>query len=127
MSGVLSPVPQFGDQVRIKETSDTLQAGLAGWEGEVFGVTTPSVTGVAVVGGAPDDVALNVHFRERNIDHWFRPDLIEVLHHNVGAEMTIQGASVKWVRQADGSWGEVPMNKGARGGLVALLRRLFGR
>ena len=118
--------PGFGDQVRVKEAPETISAGLAGLEGEVFGFTTPSATGVTVVGGAPDDHALNVYFRDTKADHWFRPDLLEFLHHNVGAEATVKGAPVKWVRQADGSWAEVPLPLGA-GGIGAFIRRLFGR
>jgi hypothetical protein len=80
-----------------------------------------------VIGGAPDDHALNVYFSNRKVDHWFRPNLLEFLHHNVGAEMKIDGAPIKWVRQADGSWGEVPIDKPGGGGVTGFLRRLFGR
>ena len=50
----------FGDRVRIKETPETRASGVAGLEGDVYGFTTPSVTAIEVVGGSPDDFAINV-------------------------------------------------------------------
>jgi hypothetical protein len=94
----------FGDRVRIKQSPETTAAGVAGLEGDVYGFTTPSVTGVDVIGGAPDDYAINVSLNTLGTDRWFRPDLVEFLHYNVGTEMT--AGNVRAVRQADGSWAE---------------------
>jgi hypothetical protein len=96
----------FGDRVRILESPETAAAGLAGLEGDVYGCTTPSMTGVEVIGGAPDDYALNVNLELKNEAFWFRPDLVELLHHNAGLEISAGGA--KAIRQADGSWVESP-------------------
>lgn len=97
----------FGDRVRILESPETLSAGVAGLEGEVYGFTTPSSTGVYVIGGAPDDHALNVNLESMDEAFWFRPDLVELLHHNAGFEIRV--ADVKAIRQADGSWIETTL------------------
>jgi hypothetical protein len=109
----------FGDRVRIKASPETEAAGVAGLEGDVYGFTTPSVTGVSVIGGSPHDHALNVSIENRGA-LWFRPDLVEVLHHNAGLEVSV--GNVKAIRRADGSWSESAINGG---GLLARLRRLF--
>ena len=113
----------FGDRVRVRESAETTVEGLAGLEGDVYGFTTPSVTGVTVVGGAPNDHAINVHLEKLSTDRWFRPDLLELLHHNVGAEMVV--GNVKAVRQPDGSWSESVMP--SRAGLLTRLRSWFKR
>jgi hypothetical protein len=94
----------FGDRVRVKQTPETSAAEVANMEGDVHGFTTPSVTGVSVIGGAPDDHAINVYFQALSSDRWFRPDLLEFLHHNAGTEVVV--GNVKAVRQSDGSWVE---------------------
>jgi hypothetical protein len=119
-------MPDFGDRVRIKESPETLSARVAGLEGDVYGFTTPSVTGVEVIGGAPDDYALNVSLPDRDAELWFRPDLVELLHHNPGTVMQV--GDVQAVRQPDGSWLETSVSQESRGGSVlAWLRRLIGR
>lgn len=40
----------FGDNVRVRSTLETEALGMAGHVGQVYGETTPSVTGMAVVG-----------------------------------------------------------------------------
>ena len=52
--------PSFGDNVVIRSTRETEAAGVAGRTGSVTGFTTPSVTGVEVVGGTAEDYALGV-------------------------------------------------------------------
>lgn len=96
----------FGDRVRILASPETIAAGVAGLEGDVYGFTTPSMTGVDVIGGAPDDYALNVNLELKDEAFWFRPDLVELLHHNAGIEVNACG--IKAVRQADGTWIESP-------------------
>lgn len=99
----------FGDRVRVKVTPETTASGVAGLEGDVYGFTTPSSTGMQVIGGAPDDYALNVSIEGHGSDLWFRPDLLEFLHHNPGMEMI--AGNVRTVRQADGSWKKCPIDK----------------
>jgi hypothetical protein len=106
--------PAFGDQVRVRSTAETLAAGVAGLEGEVHGFTTPSVTGVEVIGSPADDHALHVWFGDDREGRWFHPDLLELLHHNVGMEIKVKGSSVKSVRNAAGGWDDVPVeNRGS--------------
>ena len=116
----------FGDRVRIKVTAETVEAGVGGLEGDVYGFTTPSVSGVTVVGGAPDDHALNVWFESLASALWFRPDLLEFLHHNDGSEVRI--GNVLAVRRADGSWFETtvgsPSVSGHNTGAVGMLERV---
>jgi hypothetical protein len=62
----------FGGHVRIVETDDTRGGGWVGLGGHCWGVATPSVTGVGVVGGPAGDLALNVHFADDDVpDAWF--------------------------------------------------------
>ena len=44
------PEVSFGDNVRVVRTRETEALGVAGRVGQVFGYTTPSITGVVVVG-----------------------------------------------------------------------------
>ena len=93
----------FGDRVRIRRTPETEAAGVADREGNVYGFTTPSITGVSVIGGAPEDNALNVEI-EGHEALWFRPDLVELVHHNAGMEIRV--GNVRAVRRDDGTWDE---------------------
>ena len=51
----------FGDHVRVRRTEDTEALDIAGRIGEVHGYTTPSITGVAVVGCDGTDYAIAVY------------------------------------------------------------------
>ena len=93
---------EFGDHVRIKSSPDTEAAGIAGLEGDVHGFTTPSSTGVEVLGGAPGDYALHVYIEGYEGELWLRPELLEFLDHSAGQEMVI--GNHKAIRQADGTW-----------------------
>ncbi len=66
----------FGDRVRIRQDADTDAVGMSGEVGEVRGVTTPSVTGVAVVGRLDDDCAFDVYVERLNRGAWFSPSLL---------------------------------------------------
>ena len=50
----------FGDNVRVVSTPLTVSLGLAGLTGQVYGETSPSVTGVEAVGETSKDYAINV-------------------------------------------------------------------
>ena len=71
----------FGDNVRVRATPATENVGVAGRAGNIHGVTTPSVTGVEVVGGLAGDQAFNVFFDELNKGFWFAPELLEFVDH----------------------------------------------
>ncbi|MEQ8856775.1 hypothetical protein [Gimesia sp.] len=94
----------FGDHVRVLSASETDERGLAGKCGQVYGETTPSVTGVEVIGEAREDYALNVFMEDLDSDFWFAPDLLELIDHAAGTEIII--GNRKAVRRADGSWEE---------------------
>ncbi len=114
----------FGDRVRIKESAETSAAGIAGVEGDIYGMTTPSVTNVEVIGGAPEDCALNISIESLKKTFWVRPDLVEVLHHNAGMEMVV--GNIRAVRLADGSWIEseiMPCEPGPWSRIKSLFKR----
>lgn len=94
----------FGDNVRVLDTDLTRARGLAGLRGQVYGVTKPSVTGVEVIGDCADDVALNVHFKERGGAFWFDPRLVQFVDHAPGTNVRINGTS--FVRKVGGEWVE---------------------
>lgn len=98
--------PSFGDNVRIRVTKETQDAGVAGLDGQVYGETIPSVTGVQVIGSASDDYALNVHFEGRSEALWFARELVELLDHAPGTEIRLDGVDKKWTRTVDGGWHE---------------------
>ncbi|HZO47975.1 MAG TPA: hypothetical protein VFB68_18910 [Xanthobacteraceae bacterium] len=99
--------PEFGDTVCIVDTPLTRARGFAGLHGVVYGFTTPSATGVAVIGNATEDAALNVHFESRNEAFWFAPELVQFVDHGAGSTVTVDGVDKKLVRRADGGWDEI--------------------
>ncbi|MCL4524150.1 MAG: hypothetical protein M1453_06515 [Acidobacteria bacterium] len=97
----------FGDTVRVRSTALTEGRGLARRVGRVFGETTPSITGVDVIGGSGADYAINVFFEDRNQAYWFAASLLEFVDHAPGTEITLEGVPKKWVRTEAGEWLEV--------------------
>jgi hypothetical protein len=98
--------PSFGDNVRIRSSAETEANGLAGLTGQIYGQTTPSVTGVEVIGGLTSDYAINVFFADRQESFWFAPELVEFVDHAPGTEVTIAGVAKKWIRTEAGEWKE---------------------
>lgn len=96
----------FGDNVRIRATPLTEQLGLAGQRGSIYGETTPSVTGVEVIGQVTNDYAVNVMIEARREQLWFAPDLVEFVDHGAGTEVRIGNKHL--VRDGSGEWSEVP-------------------
>jgi hypothetical protein len=92
-------IQQF-DNVRIVRTPETESLGFAGETGSCHGFTTPSITGVEVVGGDESDLAFNVHFGEN--DAWFAPELVEFVDHAPGSTISIGDRT--FVRTKDGAW-----------------------
>jgi hypothetical protein len=93
------------DNVRIIGTPETERFGYASRLGVCHGFTTPSVTGVEVVGRTEDDFAIAVHFEDLDTEIWFSADLVELVDHGPGATMSV-GDSYSAVRLADGTWNE---------------------
>jgi len=100
--------PTFGDHVRIRSSAETEQMGVAGQVGQVFGQTTPYMTGVMVIGKLSSDYAINVHFDDRNESFWFAPGLVEFVDYAPGTEIGLDDSSKKWVRMENGEWREEP-------------------
>jgi len=96
----------FGDNVEIRDVELTRQLGLAGVRGVVYGETRPSFSGVKVIGTSDDDYALNVFFEARKESFWFAPQLVGLINHGAGLELTLGGVDKKWVRRSDGGWDE---------------------
>jgi hypothetical protein len=94
----------FGDNVRVLATPDTVERALAGETGQVYGETTPSSTGVEVIGKLAEDYAINVYFEKRSESFWFAAQLLELVDHAPGTVITLKGVAKKWTRSADGSW-----------------------
>lgn len=101
-----NPPVSFGDNARVMATLETESVGLAGLTGQVYGHTTPSVTNVDVIGDLTEDIAVNVHFDDRDEAFWFAPELLEFVNHGEGTEITLDGVDKKWTRNADGEWDE---------------------
>ena len=92
----------FGDNVRVLDTAETQRRGFAGRRGQVYGHTTPSITGVEVIGSTGEDFALNVHFEDLGEAHWFARELLEFVDHAPGTEIVI--GEKRLVRDEDGDW-----------------------
>ncbi|MFN0219347.1 MAG: hypothetical protein ACKVP4_11090 [Hyphomicrobium sp.] len=100
----------FGDTVRVRANFETRDLGLAGLTGRVMGFTTPSVTGVRMIGDLADDHAIAVHIDKRDANLWFHEDLLEVLDRGAGTVCMVDGVNMRAVRNADGSWREEPFD-----------------
>ena len=109
----------FGDTVRIVSTAETLEMGLAGCIGQVYGLTTPSVTGIEMIGHSQQDHAINVYFDDRSEGFWFAPELVEFVDHAPGT--TIKIGDKTSIRQADGQW----LDSEAKPSLLTRIKRFF--
>jgi hypothetical protein len=92
----------FGDTVRIRSTAETERLGLAGRTGLVYGLTTPSVTSVQVIGSVANDRALAVKLEVQCDPLWFDPDLVEFVDHTPGT--TVRIGSQGFTRSVGGEW-----------------------
>jgi hypothetical protein len=94
----------FGNSVRIKSSPETINAGLAGKIGRVFGETTPSMMDVDLIGPLKEDYALNVYFEDIKKSFWFDPSLLENLDNGAGTTMTLDGVEREWIKDENGQW-----------------------
>ena len=93
----------MGDHVRIATAEETIATDFAGMEGTCYGFTTPSVTGVRVIGEPSEGYPLNVGFDD-GTTAWFDRSLVEFLDVSAGA--VIQIGNHRLVRDANGDWVE---------------------
>jgi len=91
--------------VRILPTPETITAGFANRVGQCLGFTTPSVTGVEVIGASEDDFAFSVLF-DGGPQVWFAPSAVEPLGFEPG--QLAQIGDKTFVRSANGDWVEAP-------------------
>jgi hypothetical protein len=99
----------YGDNVRIRRTRETERLGVADAIGNVYGDTTPSETGVEVIGELRSDYAFQVYFESLKKSCWFAPEMLEFVDHAPGTEVHVHGSAFKSVRQRDGTWKDVPI------------------
>lgn len=92
----------FGDIVRIVQTPEMTQAKIAGLEGEIYGFTTPSASGVSVIGSLANDFAWNIHIPSLNQEFWLDPSNIELVHHPETIELTIGSKTIRATRTENG-------------------------
>jgi hypothetical protein len=92
---------EFGDTVRILSDPETTAAGYANRIGICYGFTTPSVTGVEVIGPALEDEALNIQF-DNSSSAWFARSLVAFV--DVGSGQTMRIGKKWFVRTPDGEW-----------------------
>ena len=102
---ITNPRITFGDKVRIRSTDATEARGVAGQTGIAYGYTTPSVTGVEVIGNPSEDYAVSVGIEGLNEQFWFAEDLLEFVNHGAGTTMEIGGP--RFIRDEHGEWREV--------------------
>jgi len=74
--------------------------------GHLGEVTTPSVTGVQVLGESAEDCAFNVYIESVDRDAWFSRELLEFVDHAAGTTMTLTGIPKIWTRTNTGEWSE---------------------
>ena len=106
-----TPQITFGDNVKVRGTPETEANGLAGLVGQVYGATTPSVTGVEVIGDLARDRAVAVHFHGRGETLWFAEELLEFVDHAPGTTVGAAGGNKSLVRSETGEWIEIQEKK----------------
>jgi hypothetical protein len=106
MTENIAPV-EFGDEVRFRANSHTIEAGISGLDGTVHGFTTPSSTGIEAVGPLADDFAINVYVDSLSQGFWIDPSMVELVHRPEVMEFGVAGKTIRVTRTADGSVEEV--------------------
>jgi hypothetical protein len=97
-------VPGFGDRVRILPTPATVRLGLSNKIGLVHGVTTPSITGVEVIGPCVGDRAFNVRVEGDDRAIWLPLNALEFVDHAEG--ITVRIGRKNLIRSRSGKWRE---------------------
>jgi hypothetical protein len=105
---VNSPRIAFGDKVRVRASHRTEKDGIAGRIGIVHGFTTPSQTGVEVVGECTDDYAIAVMIEGKSSAIWVDESLLELIDHQPGT--VVQIGSRRLIRDQQGEWRHLKLN-----------------
>jgi hypothetical protein len=99
----------FGDNVRVLPSPETDSLKISGLTGVVYGETTPSITGVTVIGKTADDYAFNVNFGDALPSQWLAPQLLEFIDHAPGSVAKV--GTKEFVRDESGDWKATTTNK----------------
>lgn len=118
-----SDLPGMFDNVIVRDTPITAAEGIAGLSGQVYGVTTPSSTGIEFLGDQSSDCAISVHIEGLRRELWVSPDLVDIVDHAPGTTVRV-GSGPELMRSADGKW-TTKRNHGRRCGWSWLLAALF--
>lgn len=94
----------FGNKVKIRDSPETQEKGLAGKIGEVRGQTTPSMMDFEIIGTPKDDFAVNVYFDDLDTSYWFDAELLETIDDGQGTVITLDGVNNKWTKGQNGEW-----------------------
>jgi hypothetical protein len=111
----------FGDNVIVRTTHASENAAIAGAQAQVMGETTPSVTGVSVIGNPKRDYAIALSIKSSGKNVWIDPELVEFADHGAGTTFSLKGIPKGWTRTADGKWQESKL------GIITRIRRWFQR
>lgn len=94
----------FGSTVSIKVTPETLELELADRKGQVHGWTTPSITGVEVIGDQSVDSAVGVFIEHLEEVFWFSDGLLTLVDDGTGTVISLDGVDTEFELQSDGEW-----------------------
>src|SRR5688572_27242479 len=94
----------FGNKVKVKNSPLTVEKGLAGKIGDVYGQTTPSMMDFEIIGTPKKDIAINVYFDDLKTSFWFDADLLENVDNGQGSVITLDGVDKKWTKGQNGQW-----------------------
>jgi len=87
--------PSFGDLVRIVAAPETAESGFAGREGQVFGESIPSRSGVGpVIGDRGEDYAFSVFFEDTDEQAWFAPHRVQFLERTDADDPSGEGSAL---------------------------------
>ena len=86
-------------------TAATVNQGVAGQIGIVYGLTTPSQTGVEVIGNSTDDYAIAVTIEGSSSAIWLPENFLEPVDRQLGT--TVQIGSRRLIRDEQGQWHDV--------------------
>jgi hypothetical protein len=98
----------LGSRARICTHPVTDKLDLAGRVGVIHGWTTPSSTGVKVVGEPIEDFAIAVYFEELCEEYWFDEGLLEILDNGAGTFISIGDSELEYVLTESGEWESRP-------------------
>ncbi|MEA3372459.1 MAG: hypothetical protein U9Q62_02090, partial [Campylobacterota bacterium] len=108
-------IVKFGDRVRVISTELTDQKDLSGLEGDVTGISTPSMFPDdyygEVVGEPENDELVSVFFNESNKTFWFAPHLLVRIESDGDMQISVESTGMTFQQDAEGNWTERTSDK----------------